>query len=173
MTEPRLPKLKSFWNEERGKTPWPKREEDFSAALLQWLVDSRGLVVNCEVQPVELNQRRLDILVQVPASAERPALSVVIEVKKAENPEVNTSLQTQLVDTYLLKGGRTHGIYVVGLFGHGKAHLPGKNMTEMDQALTAFTRGLGIPANLRIRTLLMDCRHPGLAQGKAKPKPPT
>ena len=53
-------------------------------------------------------------------------LLITIEVKCSFNQEVGTSLEKQLVAEYLLKLGRTHGIYLVGWY-KGEGWKPNNN----------------------------------------------
>jgi hypothetical protein len=98
----------------------PVDEEDLSDRITGWLQTdlgpSRGIILNREVQPRRGN--RTDILVQAiaPQGSTFRTLTVVIEVKGCWNTGVQTSLRTQLVDTYLIPNGWTHGIYLVGWF---------------------------------------------------------
>jgi len=61
-------------------------------------------------------RRRLDLRVVAPRLSGGLA-TVVIEVKWSDNVEVETSLETQLGEKYLLGEGRSHGIFLVGWSG--------------------------------------------------------
>jgi len=149
--------VKPLWNEPYGLPPSAKEEEELSNRLKIWLDHDLQLIVNREVQPVELIGKRLDLKIEIPGE---PRLCVIVEVKKVENAEVESSMQTQLVDTYLVAGRQTHGIYAVGWFGDKPAILKGATLEGMNATLDAKRAGLNMPATVRVEYLLMDFRHP-------------
>ncbi|MDB5329589.1 MAG: NTPase family-like protein [Phycisphaerales bacterium] len=72
---------------------------------------TRVLFLNREPQTVK--DQRLDIKVEAPTLAGSRA-TVVIELKWSHHPRVSTSLTEQLGKEYLLSGGVSRGIYLVG-----------------------------------------------------------
>lgn len=70
-------------------------------------------IVFVDREPLATQNQRTDIKVQAPTVDGRSAI-VIIEVKWSDNPDVNTSLESQLGSDYLLSQGLTHGIYFVG-----------------------------------------------------------
>lgn len=149
--------IKPLWNEPYGQAPSAKNEEELSNRLKLWLDAELRFIVNREVQPVELMEKRLDLKVEIPGE---PKLCVIVEVKKVENVEVETSMQTQLVDTYLVAGRQSHGIYAVAWFGDKPSILKGGNLDGMRANLETLRTGLRKPDNVRVDCLLMDFRHP-------------
>lgn len=160
--------FKPLWNEPYGRPPTAKEEEELSNRLKIWLDCDLQLIVNREVQPVELIGNRLDLKVEIPGE---PRLCVIVEVKKAENAEVETAMQTQLVDTYLIAGQQTHGIYAVGWFGDNSAVLKGGSLEGMWSTLNTLRANLKIPNTARVEPLLMDFRHPNALKVKKKRVP--
>lgn len=149
--------IKPLWNEPYGHPPTAKDEEELSNRLKIWLDHDLQFIVNREVQPVELMEKRLDLKIEIPGN---PRLCVIVEVKKAENREVDTSMQQQLVDTYLVAGQQTHGIYAVALFGDKPSVLKGSSLAEKAAYLEQLRTALILPGNERVDWILLDFQHP-------------
>lgn len=79
----------------------------------------RSTQVFIDREPLAGMNQRQDVKVQAPTLSGGHA-TVVIEVKWSDNKDVSSSLSDQLGDNYLLGQGLTHGIYLVGWYGHGK-----------------------------------------------------
>lgn len=106
----------------------PKSEEeisDYLAIELEHRLNARGVVVNREVQvrrskPSGLPERtdlRIEALRPAREPARTPAtLRIPGEVKGIWNPDVITSLETQLVQRYMADFRTDHGVYVVAWF---------------------------------------------------------
>ncbi len=160
--------VQPLWNEDDGKPTTAKNEEALSNTLKRWLDKDWQLVVNREVQPIETMPNRLDLKIDIPG---QPALCVIIEVKKAGNAEVLTSLQTQLIDRYLIAGRQTHGVYLVAYFGDKGSPFRGKSIEEVRQELQHIRDSATLPPDVRVSTLLMDFRHLKVVQrALRKPK---
>lgn len=154
----RIKRFESESNELRRDYLWindksEKHETDLSKALTGWLRDSRELIANCEVQSVTNLSDRTDIIVQL--GHMKP---VVIEVKKAHNPKVQTDIQTQLVDRYLPQHQTPFGLYVVGWYGHMPSCLGGETTRQDEKNLQKLVRKLTGPAELQVRAMVLDCR---------------
>ena len=104
----------------------PRDEEafcNFVAAHLKRDLTIRGIVINREVQ-IRVNPgakgERTDIHVDAIAksgqSANYERLSVVIEAKGSWNSEIDTAMESQLVDQYLKESACQSGIYLIGYF---------------------------------------------------------
>lgn len=111
-----------FWNEERGRSPWPKPENRCRDALLRLLRDRlpEGVCVEKEVH--EVSDRRVDIRVSY------ADFHVPIEIKRDSNRNLWSAAKDQLVAKYSRHPATEgHGIYVVLWFGD-----PGKMRREKD-----------------------------------------
>ncbi len=82
------------------------------------MLDS-ATVVFINREPLASKNQRLDIKVQALTLDGRP-VTVIIELKWSNHPDVSTSLVEQLGEEYLLGQNMTHGIYLVGWCGKGK-----------------------------------------------------
>jgi hypothetical protein len=107
----------------------PKDEEDFSNYVKRHLeVDlaSHGLIVNREVEirrkygrggsPGEVPDIYIAATKSYGTQADIDPLVVVIEAKGSWYEHVKTSMQTQLVERYLIDNRYSHGLYLVGWF---------------------------------------------------------
>lgn len=113
---------RNFWKPERktrngARYYSPHDEVEMSRLITTWLqsdlAPTRGITIQREVQ-VQWN-KRTDIEVRavaVKGTDVRP-LEIVVEVKGCWHSKVRTAHQDQLVDDYLMRSGKTHGIYVV------------------------------------------------------------
>lgn len=115
------PPLAPFlWDETSGKPKSEGRLSDFVKSHLSNDLNRRGVIVNREVEIRNWSGRgrgeSLDLLVQAtnPMGA---SVSVVVEVKGCWNDELDTAMETQLRDQYLVSTSHSHGIYLVGWYG--------------------------------------------------------
>jgi hypothetical protein len=121
-----LPAVGDLWEQipaqsgEKAKLQ-PCDEKTLQHRIARWLRDdlasSRGIIVNCEVEP------RLGQFTDIFVDAVRPVVtgqfervSVVIEVKGCWHAKVKSAMHSQLVDGYLRGNGLMAGIYLVGWF---------------------------------------------------------
>ncbi|WP_146116628.1 MULTISPECIES: NACHT domain-containing NTPase [unclassified Arthrobacter] len=104
----------------------PKSEDDVSDYLRTELLSvllARGAVVNREVQVRRVNTgvgERTDIrvdAVDVTESNTPNLFTIVAEVKGCWNPQIEDSLQSQLVDRYMADLNTNYGIYIAVWFG--------------------------------------------------------
>lgn len=138
-----------FWNSDGTA----RDETDLSKALTGWFQQGRELIANCEAQAVHISGDRTDIKVQLPNL--KP---VIIEVKKAHNPNVQTDIQTQLVDRYFLQHQTSFGLYVVGWYGNKASCLGGETLKQDEKNLQKLVKKLTGPAELQVRAMVLDCR---------------
>ena len=122
------PAAEFLWNKIDRDTYRPKDENSFSNWLKLHLEDdlkTRGIIVNREVE-IRRGEgtgqgERTDIHVNA-IIRERPEnnlydkITVIIEVKGCWHQELNTAMQTQLVERYLKDNQCDHGLYLVGWF---------------------------------------------------------
>lgn len=108
-----------FWNESPEVKPKP--EGIISDKLKRWFerdLGNRGIIINREVivqtLPHGQDGDRTDLKLE--AANGDQSFSVIVEVKGCWNREIPGSLETQLVDQYLVPMGLAHGIYVVARF---------------------------------------------------------
>jgi hypothetical protein len=113
---------------------------------------------------VQLNDR-LDIRVIAPVRGPERQAQVIIEVKWSDNAGVKQSLVTQLGRRYLVRDGKTHGIYLVGWAGKweaktgGDASPVGLRTFLTDQA-RKFTQAGSEGEGCRIVPLVLDLSFP-------------
>jgi hypothetical protein len=103
----------------------PASEPEFSDWLARFFrrdLEERRVIVNREVEvkrpPGAPLGERTDIHVSaVSARSDRPeVIRVIIEVKGCWNAELETALESQLVERYLLGTDNRHGLYIIGWF---------------------------------------------------------
>jgi hypothetical protein len=107
----------------------PKSENEISDWLQRWLrqdLRGRGVLVDREVQITPGPRGKMgqsgDLVVSALAGQRTPGADVVtvtVEVKGCWNRDLDTAMQTQLVERYLATVGRREGIYLVAWFGDG------------------------------------------------------
>jgi hypothetical protein len=109
-----------LWDEAGGKPKSEGRLSDFIKFHLSNDLNRRGVLINREVElrnwPDKGRGESLDLLVQAVRHGEAP-MDVIIEVKRCWNTGLETAMETQLRDRYLLGSHHTHGIYLVGWYG--------------------------------------------------------
>lgn len=116
------PEVRWLWNDLGHKKYKPRSENELSDYIKQHLekdLIERGLIVNREVEIRasfgSVKGERTDIEVETISESWGP-VSVIIEVKGNWNDEVETALETQLVNRYLRKNSSKFGLYLVGWF---------------------------------------------------------
>lgn len=143
----------------------PKREEFVSKELASWLkIDLKKIAVNREVEVNRWNER-VDIKIEAfPRGDAREApFTIIIEVKRAHNREIPESINSQLVEKYLLPNpGWNHGIYLVAWFhSRGKweerQYLRGKTPKGAESELRELCQAVGKSRGLRVEPFLLDC----------------
>jgi predicted NACHT family NTPase len=105
----------------------PKDENslsDYVKLHLEHDLKQRGIIVLREVEirraaggyPGERTDLYVDAYVPGPDHTRIDILTVIIEVKGCWHREVNTAMQTQLVERYLRDNPSRHGLYLIGWF---------------------------------------------------------
>jgi hypothetical protein len=119
-----------LWDQIRrnGKKTYRPKEE---VALSDWLrlhleedLRQNRVVVNREVEirrgegtgVGEITDIHVDTFTRSERDGRVDRISAIIEVKGCWNPEVNTAMETQLVNRYLRENRWQYGIYVVGWY---------------------------------------------------------
>ena len=112
------PQAFALWDEGAPRRPKDEsRISDWYAHSLRTCLEGRRVVADREVE-VRNDWgsgvgNRQDIRLSAFAEGSRDPIVVVIEVKCAWNSGVRRALRTQLGDEYLIRGGLTHGIFLV------------------------------------------------------------
>jgi hypothetical protein len=144
---------------------FPKHEEYVSKELASWLKnDLKNIAVNREVEVNRWNER-VDIKIEAFAGEGEHShpFTVIIEVKRAHNTGIPKSIDTQLVEKYLLPNpGWTHGIYLVAWFySKGKwedrQYLSSKTPKGAESELRGHCHAVGKSRVLHIEPFLLDC----------------
>ena len=126
------PSIRYLWDNIAKDSYKPKSEEDFSDYVKLHLDDdlvNRGIIANREVQIRrgigENPGQRTDIYVEAitKQNSSYDSVTVVIEVKGCWNQGVDTAMETQLKDRYMLNNTLKCGIYLVGWFDSPKWHV--------------------------------------------------
>jgi hypothetical protein len=171
------PAASFLWNRD-----CPKDEEEFSNWVkieLQNSLATRGIILNREVQ-IHIKERtdiHVDAVARDPSSKELDQLKVIIEAKGCWHREIETAMETQLVNRYLKHNDCRHGIYLVGWFlcdawskrDSRRRAVKFKTLNELNEHLTQQARRVSRAGNL-IRAVVLDASIPGAKPTKPKPK---
>ena len=121
-----FPAVEELWNHvpvegSRSRLLQPKDEKVLQQMIARWLRDdlgpSRGIVVNCEVEPRLGSNTDIYVdAVRRESNGDFDRMTVVIEVKGSWHPQVKTAMHGQLVSGYLRANGLSAGIYLIGWF---------------------------------------------------------
>lgn len=155
--------ISRFWD---GDTP--KREEVLSREISQWLGrDLKNMAVNREVVVNRLNQR-VDLKVEAfpHDNSQGDPVTVIIEIKLADNKEIPDSIKDQLIEKYLNSDpGWNHGVYLVGWFKskgrwekrqYLKSKFPKGARSELRKYCNKASQQLG----MKIASFVLDCSYP-------------
>jgi len=132
-----------LWNEvSRGKAKeyTPKDENrlsDYVKRHLEADLSQRGVVVNREVQITHGD--KTDILVRavtLQPDGTYDSIAAIIETKGCWHGELDTAMQTQLVDQYLKDSGCPNGLYLVGWFNCDRWQEDTQRRQAADRAAT-------------------------------------
>lgn len=113
---------RNFWKPERkgrngARYYSPHDEVEMSRLITTWLqsdlAPGRGITIQREVQVQWDKRTDTEVRAVAVKSADARPLEIVVETKGCWHPKVRTAHQDQLVDDYLLRSGKTHGIYLV------------------------------------------------------------
>jgi hypothetical protein len=100
-------------------------EEDLSARICDHLKSDLCNVIVAKEEEIRLGVRRGRTDIGVSTVVDGRRLQVIIEHKRAHNPEVATGMRRQLIDRYLRPCGSSCGIFLVSWFD-GFANSDGK-----------------------------------------------
>ena len=171
------PTVPDLWNEKPELSP--KDEIALTQKLVRWFGEDLGVkngaAVGCQVEPSLVHETDIEVWAQPRGVGPTGTRFVVtIEVKCSFNQEAETSLEKQLVAEYLVKLGRTHGIYLVGWYkgeGFKPKHNPlgAKNWADASQALSKLL-GASRTAHpdLQIDAFCLDCEFPQAFRKRGK-----
>ena len=129
------------------------------------LTGPHGAIIRREAE-VNWKEWRPDIEVIVAGRAENGAAeewTVTIETKGCWHPQLRTAPKDQLVRRYLLKTGRTHGVYLIAWFGAlARARRTKLKQTTRQSVEVVFheicQRAVANAPGLEIRSFVLDCR---------------
>jgi len=167
--------LHRVWNEDI-----PKREQYVSKEIEQWLkIDLKRIAVDREVEVNRFNQR-VDIKIQAfpNDSPKADPLTLIIEVKLADNKEIPDSIQTQLIGKYLSRNDSwNHGIFLVAWFRtkgkwEGKQYLKSRTPKAAAKELLGYCQAAEQKTDHRFRLapFLLDCSDKARSKSKREAK---
>lgn len=112
------------------------------------VLGEEGLKITIDREVLAAKDTRNDIKVQAPGIY--GTLTLIIEIKWSDNPDVSTNLINQLGEDYLVQNGHTHGIYLVGWSGEKtkKWKSPLGAPPDPPESLSAWQYALGEQAKL-------------------------
>ncbi|HOC93377.1 MAG TPA: hypothetical protein PKH33_13560 [bacterium] len=117
------PAMRDLWNEKGQYTP--KDENALSDYVKRHLDnDLKGVIVNREVeirnnmggQPGELTDIHVDAIIHGKEHEVLEKIKAIIEVKGCWHQEIETAMETQLVNRYLKDNQCNNGLYLIGWF---------------------------------------------------------
>jgi hypothetical protein len=164
----------ALWNEVNGSYT-PKDEERLSDQVklhLEADLTERGVVVNREVvirrgtggtRPGERTDLHVDAVVPTSTPEQYETVAAIIEVKGCWNQELDTAMETQLVERYLQDTACRHGLYLVGWFNceqwddqdKRKRRAPGYSIEVAREKFEEQARGL-FKADVRVASVVLD-----------------
>ncbi len=143
----------------------PKHEEFVSKEVEDWLKrDLKRVVVNREVE-VNRFDERVDLKIEAVSfgNSDRSPITLIIEVKRAQNPEIPGSIKDQLVEKYLAPNlGWNHGIYLVAWFytqgiWEERQYTKSKTPKSAAKELAGHCSEVSKISGYRIASFLLDC----------------
>jgi len=111
--------------------------------LLPAVLASGHTTIFSDRESLAARNTRNDVKIQTLSVSGRP-LTVIVEIKWSDHPDVSTGQIEQLAKQYLLENGLTHGIYLVGWCGEAapwKENALGQPPTERSR-LDSWQRAL-------------------------------
>jgi hypothetical protein len=133
--------------------------------LTEKLSGERGIIFHREVQithpaaPTGGQRTDLHVNAVVPhREAAAESLTTIVEVKGCWNPEIETALETQLVDRYLLGTGNRYAIYLVIWFQGERCR--GREQDTTMQMLAERARELEDQHAVSLRIVSVNVRRP-------------
>jgi len=116
-----IPAVEDLWDRIDKNSYRPKDENSLSNYVQRHLDEDlgpKGIVANREVQ-IHRGERtdiHVDAIAYDSHGQIYDRVTTIIEVKGCWNPELNTAMETQLVDRYLADNHCQHGLYLVGWY---------------------------------------------------------
>ena len=123
------PAARDVWDQTNSKPLKykPNDENTFSSYVKRFLdrdLTQRGIIANREVElrpsqggaPGERTDIHVDAVIKNAKGEVYDSITVIIEVKGCWHKELNTAMETQLVNRYLQDNTCQHGLYLVGWF---------------------------------------------------------
>ncbi|AWI04545.1 NACHT domain-containing protein [Clostridium drakei] len=170
MNQSENPLVELLWNIYKD-IKIPKDEETLSNVLKKYLsndLQHRGVIINREVE-VFHNQggipgERIDIKVDVQNGVKNnESLRVYIEVKGCWNPGIDTSMENQLVERYMLGRKCYYGLYIVGWFncpqwslGKDTRRAPKYSLEEAQKKFNEQAMKLSKKYKVQVKTVVLD-----------------
>lgn len=153
----------------------PKDENHFSDYVKRFLDDylkHKGVVVNREVEvrrsmggnPGERLDIRVDAVIKDASGKVYDSVNAIIEIKGSWHAELNSAMQTQLVDRYLKDNDCRSGLYVVGWFNCAQwdiedgrqKHSPKIGIPDAQAQFDYQAASLSSKYGLNVRTLVIN-----------------
>ncbi len=160
------PAVRDIWDATADSKYKPVSENEFSDYVKRHLdedLNRRGIIANREVElrrgGGDTPGERTDIHVDAIArniNGELHVITVIIEVKGCWHKELETAMQTQLVERYLKDNHCRHGLYLIGWFNctewdsadYRKGQSPALRLTDaqkkFDDQATELSRNTGV-----------------------------
>jgi hypothetical protein len=120
---------RDIWDKKSGNSNLfrPIDENAFSDYVKRFLdrdLKSRGIIANREVElrrgsggnPGERTDIHVDALTKLPTGEIYDSITVIIEAKGCWHPELQTAMESQLVNRYLADNTCKYGLYLIGWF---------------------------------------------------------
>ncbi len=142
----------------------PVDENTFSSYVKRFLdrdLKQRGIIANREVElrpsqggaPGERTDIHVDAVVKNSHGEVYDSITVIIEVKGCWHNELNTAMETQLVNRYLQDNTCQHGLYLVGWFDcqqwdssdYRKRNTPNISLEEAKEQFNRQAEQLSLP----------------------------
>jgi predicted NACHT family NTPase len=120
--------VRDIWDKNVNSNSFrPIDENAFSDYIKRFLdrdLKSRGIVANREVElrrgsggnPGERTDIHVDAVVKLPTGETYDCITVIIEAKGCWHPELQTAMESQLVNRYLADNTCKYGLYLIGWF---------------------------------------------------------
>lgn len=163
-------RVQFLWNDDfLTHEHWPKDETSLSDYVKSHFDDDirkRGIAVNREVQ-IHRGQKtdlHIDAIVKNRSGEVHDLIKVIVEVKGCWNKELDTAMETQLVNIYLKDNVCQHGLYLIGWFkcnkwnrkkDRRKSSTPHISLSDARKKFTAQAESLSIGGKI-IRAFVVD-----------------
>jgi hypothetical protein len=162
------PRVRSLWNE--APRLRPKEEAVLRDEMARWLSDDlgskNGAAVACEVELSFVHLTDIWLTVNPKGMTPSQPCVVCIEVKRHFNSEAKMGFEQQLVQEYLRKHNRSHGVYVVGWYGRSECGsssnpLGASSFTEAQAAIASLANSVQeANPDLKLLAVCLNCEFP-------------